>query len=124
MLYFLNMAKRTPSLPPPLTDNELGYLKTKADRVLFLLDISAMPDEVKTSWLTLLPEMTLDQVDRLATLLEEEILLAAAYSKQHPEDEELLLKLKLAKEHYDTQTAVADKKMFLALAQIETALPQ
>lgn len=107
------------STPQDLTQNELAYLKAKVDRTLFLLDASAMPEEVKTAWLTLLPHMTLEQVDRLTALLEEEITLAVAEAKKHPEDEEFILKLKVAKERYDVKVAQADKKALAALARIE-----
>lgn len=110
-----------PQAPTPqdLTQNELAFLKTKVDRTLFLLDASAMPSEVKTAWVTLLPHMTLDQVDRLAALIEEEITLALQEAKKHPEDEEFILKLKAAKERYDSKVAQADKKALATLTRIE-----
>lgn len=110
--------------PPPALTAE--YLKAKVDRVLMLLDVSAQPNEVKTAWLTLLPHMTLEQVDRLTARLEEEIELALKEMKKHPEDEELILKLKVAKERYDAQIAGAQKNALAEIARIEenlSALP-
>lgn len=106
-----------------LTEQERAYLKAKAERVIFLLDASAMPPEVKTSWLTLLPHMTLDQVDRLIAIVEQEIETTYQAAKQYPEDEELVLKLKAAKERYGAKVAEADKKALAALERIEDALP-
>lgn len=40
---------------------------------VFLLG-SSLPDDVKEAWITLLPEMTLEQVDRLTDILEAEYL--------------------------------------------------
>ncbi|OGL64465.1 hypothetical protein A3B21_05280 [Candidatus Uhrbacteria bacterium RIFCSPLOWO2_01_FULL_47_24] len=105
--------------PQQLTQNELAFLKAKVDRTIFLLDVSAMPNEVKTAWVTLLPHMTLEQVDRLTALLEEEIELTLKESKKYPEDEEFILKLKAAKERYDSTVAQADKKALAQLARIE-----
>ena len=120
------MAKAKPvSTPPPtsaLNENELAFLKAKLDRVILLLDASVMPPEVKTAWLTLLPHMTIEQVDRLTELLEEEIALTLKAAKGYPEDEELALKLKAAKERYDDKIAAADKVAFAALKQIEDSL--
>lgn len=117
------MAKPSLSpVPAQLSQDELAFLRAKADRVILLLDTSVMPDEVKTSWLTLLPHMTLDQVDRLTSLLEEELALTLKYAKQRPEDEELVLKLKAAKERYDGSVAEADKRALLQIARIEEDL--
>ncbi|MBI5221963.1 MAG: hypothetical protein HY980_00475, partial [Candidatus Magasanikbacteria bacterium] len=89
------------------------------DRLVFLLDASAMSIEVKTAWLTLLPEMNLDQIDRFTTVLEEELSTTLEQAKQQPEDEELLLKLKSAKERYEDKIAAANKKVFAQLGRIE-----
>lgn len=111
-------------LPPVASslDQEVAYLKAKADRVIFLLDASAMPDEVKTAWLTLLPEMSLAQVDRLIALLDEELTITAKEAQKHPEDEEFILKLTAAKTRYDETIAASDKRVFAQLAQIEQEL--
>lgn len=88
-----------------------------------LLDVSAQPVEVKTAWLTLLPHMTLAQVDRLIALLEQEFAMTLKAAKEQPEDEELILKLKAAKERYDSQIAAANQKALTALQKIEAQLP-
>lgn len=119
-----------PSSPPPppnrsqFTDEEYAYLKAKVDRLIFLLDASAMPQQVKTAWITLLPEMNLDQIDRLNALLEKEIEVAAEYAKQQPENDELVVKLKAAKERYDSKISTADQAAMTTLQDIEKQLPQ
>ena len=87
--------------------------------MIFLLDASVMPQQVKTAWITLLPEMNLDQIDRLSALLEKEIEVAAEYAKKQPENDELIVKLKAAKERYDSNMAAADQQAMAALQSIE-----
>ena|SRR3989338_1000132 len=119
------MAKKK-TLPPPtpadFSKQELAFLRAKVDRVISLLDASAMPQEVKTAWLTLLPHMTLEQVDRLTALVEEEIELALRGAKQRPEDEELVLKLKAAKDRYDAKIAAAEQRALAEIKHIEAQL--
>ncbi len=109
----------TPPSQPQPTAQELDYLRVKVDRTLFLLDASAMPPEVKTAWVTLLPHMTLEQVDRLCALVEQEIELTLKAMEKHPEDSELVLKLKAAKDRYDAQVAAADKHALAQIAAVE-----
>ncbi|MDO8505789.1 MAG: hypothetical protein Q7S48_04405 [bacterium] len=121
------MAKKTTpinSSPVQAPDINLEFLKSKVEQVLFLLDASAMGDEVKTAWITLLPEMTLAQVDRLTGLLDEELTLTLEYAKKHPEDEELILKVKAAKERYDGKIAEADSRALAQLTIIEEQITQ
>lgn len=106
------------------TDQEIAYLKAKVDRLIFLLDASAMPGDVKTAWLTLLPEMNLDQIDRLAAVIEEELKTTLQQAEKQPEDEELLLKLKSAKERYADKIAAASKKVFAQIEKIEDSIAQ
>ena len=42
-------------------------------RLALLLAASDMPEDVKESWVVLIPEMSLDQMDRFAKALEENI---------------------------------------------------
>ena len=106
------------------SDINVEFIKSKVEQVLLLLDASAMPDDAKTAWLTLLPQMSLAQVDRLTGLLEEELTLTLEYAKKHPEDEELLLKMRAAKERYDEKLAETDNRALLQLAKIEEDLTQ
>jgi len=43
-------------------------------KFVFLLENSGMPDEVKEAWLALLPEMSLEQLDRFFDILEAQYL--------------------------------------------------
>ena len=112
------------SAPVQAPDINLAFLKSKVEQVLFLLDASAMPNDVKTAWVTLLPQMSLAQVDRLVGLLEEELTLTLEYAKKHPEDEELILKMKVAKERYDAKMTEADNRTLTQLSAIEQQLTQ
>ena len=107
-----------------LTAEERDYLKAKADRLIMLLDASVMPEEVKTAWLTLLPEMNLDQIDRLIKLLEGELAAAIQGAKEQPENDELIVKLQEAKKRYDVVMAAADEQALAALSRIEEKLPK
>ncbi len=114
---------------PPVTatskpeDLSFDFLKVKASRVFFLLDLSPQPPEMKTAWVAMLPHMNLAQVDRLIELLEEEVELTLKHAAQHPEQEEFVLKLKSATERYNTAISAADKKTLMAFQKIGQALP-
>lgn len=117
---------KTPASTAPVSkpeDLSFAFLKVKADRVFFLLDLSSMPPEMKTAWVAMLPHMNLAQVDRLIELLQEEIEIALKAAAQYPEQEEFMVKLKAAKERYDFALATADAKTFATLQKIEHALP-
>ncbi|MBI4135419.1 hypothetical protein HY477_01660 [Candidatus Uhrbacteria bacterium] len=114
--------KTTPapvSAPNQLSQSELEFLRAKVDKTLMLLDASAMPQEVKTAWVSLLPSMTLEQVDRLHALIEDEIEVTLKAMQERPEEEELVLKLKAVKDRYDAQVVSADKQASVQLAEIE-----
>ncbi len=66
-------------------------LGEKIKRVYILLEASAMPDDVKVSWKSLLPEMTQAQVDRLIALLDQELTETLSYMKKHGQPEKELL---------------------------------
>ncbi len=44
-------------------------LKNIGERLALLLASSDMPDDVKEAWAAMIPEMTLEQIDKLASLL-------------------------------------------------------
>ncbi len=55
-----------------LTKEELKYLAQERGRELaVLLHISKMPLEIKKAWITLLPQMSLSQIEKLILFLEE-----------------------------------------------------
>lgn len=121
------MAKKTPLTAQSQTsgqDINLAFIRAKVDQVLLLLEASAMPEEVKTAWVTLLPQMSLAQVDRLVGLLEEELTLTLEYAKKHPEDEELLLKLQTVKDRYAAKAAETNSRALAQLSNMEAQLTQ
>lgn len=60
------------------TEEEISqFIDFRARKLSVLLAASSMPQEVKESWVTLLPDMTLAQLDTLAEILEAEYLLNA-----------------------------------------------
>ena len=83
---------------PQSHDEIQKTLSAKLKRVYVLLEASAMPDDVKVSWKSLLPEMTIAQVDRLIALIDQELTetLSAMKKDGKPEKEFLaeLVKIK------------------------------
>lgn len=60
------------------TEEEISqFIDFRARKLSVLLAASSMPQEVKESWVTLLPDMTLAQLDTLTEILEAEYLLNA-----------------------------------------------
>lgn len=119
------MAKKTPLTAQRQAsgqDINLAFIRAKVDQILLLLEASAMTEEVKTAWVTLLPQMSLAQVDRLVGLLEEELTLTLEYAKKHPEDEELLLKLKTVKDRYAVKAGETNSRALAQLSNIEAQL--
>lgn len=105
-----------------LSADETVYLRAKVDRVLLLLNASAQPPEVKTAWVTLLPHMTLSQVDQLTALLEAELETTLRAARQHPENDELILKLTAAKQKYEAAHSQANAAALATVQKIEQEL--
>ncbi len=47
-------------------------LKNRVKKLVFLIEESVMPDEIKVSWVKLLPEMSIEQIDKFFDVLEAE----------------------------------------------------
>ncbi len=63
--------KSTKKTNPHLTKKEVEeLLRLKAYELAVLLHLSNMPMEIKKSWIALLPEMTLEQIDKFIMVLE------------------------------------------------------
>lgn len=86
-------------------------------RLALLLVASDMPDEAKESWIALIPEMSMEQLDRFAKILEANI--AGA---QGPELEALGDALRTAREHQEQEKAKAVEKAEQSLDEIEKML--
>lgn len=60
------------------TEEEISqFIDFRARKLTVLLAASSMPQDVKESWVTLLPDMSLAQLDTLTEILEAEYLLNA-----------------------------------------------
>jgi hypothetical protein len=90
MFPFLNFFASTKKTPP-IDEKLKKALEDKVKRVYILLEASAMPDDVKTSWKSLLSEMTQTHVDRLIALLEKELTETIALMKKEGKAEHELL---------------------------------
>lgn len=98
-------------------------LEAKLKRVYTLLDASAMPDDVKISWKSLLPQMTLQQVDRLIALLEKELTETLAAMKKYGQPEkELLTELARIKKDEEKQRGALHKKTISQLDDLSQQL--
>lgn len=88
-------------------------LSAKLKRVYVLLEASAMSDDVKVSWKSLLPEMTIAQVDRLIALLDQELTetLSAMKKDGQPEKEFLTDLAKIKKDEKNQRDALHKKTL-------------
>lgn len=100
-------------------------LGAKLERLYLLLDASAMPDDVKVSWKSLLPEMTLTQIDTLIALLDQELSKTLYYMKKHGQPEkELLMELEKIEEDEEEQQDMLNKKTVIQLNDISKMLSE
>ena len=89
-----------------LNQQELEELaKAKGQRLAFLLSAANIDDEQKEAWLTLLPEMSLEQLEKLVDVLE------AQYLNQQTKDidKEFAKDLTNIKNEYDQKEADLEK---------------
>ena len=89
-----------------LNQQELEELaKAKGQRLAFLLSAANIDDEQKEAWLTLLPEMSLEQLEKLLDVLE------AQYLNQQTKDidKEFAKDLTNIKNEYDQKEADLEK---------------
>ncbi len=98
-------------------------MERKFQHILALLKVSAMPQDVKDSWMALLPEMTVEQVNRFIKLLEKELQEALEAAQNHPEDQRMLDKLKEAMEFHEEENKNIEQRTLAALQAIEDELP-
>ncbi len=108
---------------PSLTPEQDELLERKFKHLMMLLNISSMPQDVKDSWVNLLPEMTLEQMNRLIQTLEQELHQALEYAQEHPEDQRLLDKLKEATQFHEEEQKNIETRTLAALQAIEDELP-
>lgn len=84
-------------------------------KLAVLLHNSTMPEDVKEAWIALLPEMTLEQIDRLLNILESKYL-----DEQTKDiDKEYQQKLQKFVEKYNQEEEQHKKKLLKNLSDIE-----
>lgn len=100
-------------------------LSAKLKRVYVLLEASAMPDDVKVSWKSLLPEMTIAQVDRLIALLDQELTeTLSAMKKDGQPEKEFLTDLAKIKKYEKNQRDALHKKTLEKLNDLSKTLSE
>lgn len=110
-------------MPTPLTPAEEEAVKLKIQEILKLLELSSMPEEVKESWIALLPDMNLEQANRLHSILEQELHENIQASAQYPADQKLLDDMEEAQTTYQQNTNAATADAAAQLQEIEDELP-
>lgn len=75
----------------PMQNDNQDELEIKAKKLAYLLYHSALPEDVRHAWFSLIPQMTMAQVERLSAILE------AKYLDEATEDIDEELKGKLKK---------------------------
>lgn len=115
----------TPSTKPTteLTPEEREYLKLKYEHLLMLLQASALPDEAKAAWVQIIPEMNIDQLNRLIKILEDEMSAALSAMQQSPDEQRLIDKLNEARDFHEEELSSIAKRTEAALQALDDELP-
>jgi antitoxin component of RelBE/YafQ-DinJ toxin-antitoxin module len=96
----------------------LNGLEGNARKLATLIFYSTMPDDVKEAWIALLPEMTLEQMEKLLNILESKYI----DEKTRPVDEEYKAKLESLIKELEAQKESEDKKTVELLKKISDKL--
>ncbi|TAL49975.1 hypothetical protein EPN81_04195 [Patescibacteria group bacterium] len=91
--------------------------KAIGERLALLLVAADLPEDVKTGFAAMIPEMTPEQLDRLMAILEANI--SDTSAKQ---EAELHNAVQNAQAVYESQRQVAEEKAMAELDEIETIL--
>ncbi len=93
-------------------------LELNARKLAILLYCSAMPDEIKESWIALLPEMSLEEINQLLTILE------ASYLDEETRqiDNEYKAKITKLTEEFQQQKLKEDQKTVDLLEKLAEAI--
>ncbi len=100
--------------PPQDVEQQLQHV---GERLALLLAASNLPDDIKDAWAALIPEMSLEQLDRLATILSQSISDTA-----DAEFRAFATALEHAKEEQSMRTKEAEAKAMRDLDEIESML--
>lgn len=108
--------KRQKPIPEPLNEKEqlLAGLEFQARKLAFLLYASTMPESIKQSWLTVLPEMSLEQVQRFLDILEAKYL----NEQTRASDKKFEAKLKQVFAKFAKQDKQRDEKLIKQIKQL------
>lgn len=94
-------------------------LKQLGERLALLLASSDMPDKVKEGWAALIPQMSLEQIDRLVGILEKQLSGAA-----ESELRAFVEAVEQAKKAHAEKVQAAEKKAITELEEIEGMLQE
>ena len=101
------------------TDNQqndiLESLKMQARKIAVLLQNSNMPEDIKKSWVVMLPHMSLEQIERLLNILESKFI----DQETKGIDEEFKEKLKVMIEEFKKKGVERDKKLLEQIKSLE-----
>ncbi len=93
-------------------------LKNRAKKLVFLIEESSLPDEIKVSWVKLLPEMSIEQIDKFFDIFE------AAYLNKETKgiDEQFKQELIRIKTEIETKEKEIDEKFENELSKLTNEL--
>ena len=99
---------------PPDVEQSFTHL---GQRLALLLANANLPEDVKTAWASLIPEMSLEQLDRLAAILADSLTNAS-----ENEFKEFVSAIEQAKATQAQQLKLAENKALKELEEIEAML--
>jgi len=97
---------------------ELSLVEMDARRLSYLLYSSKMPEEVKNSWLTLLPEMSKEQILKFIDILEGDYL----ETETKEIDEEYKEKIKIIIDDFEKKKTDMDKQLINDIKKIQETI--
>ncbi len=111
-----DLTPNTQSNDTEVTDEQFTKV---GERLAYLLAAASLPEDVKDAWVALVPEMTIEQMDRFAKALEENIA-----GTEGPELERLTQGIKEAKEVDERETKAIMAKANASLEEIEKMISE
>lgn len=100
----------------PKSEDIQKELKGVGEKLAILLMASDFPAEIKESWGALIPEMSLEQIDRLMKVLEQHI------SQKATED--VSAEVQKLEDQHDTNVKDSHARAIESLQQIEQQIPK
>lgn len=93
--------------------------KMLGERLAWLMAASSLPDDVKEAYMTLLPEMSMEQIDQLMQMLEKNVASAAEI-----EATDFIENIKAVQDHHKQQVEETQKRALTGMEEIERLLNQ